>query len=146
MRSDDSSRQAGFSLLDLALAITILGLMCAVSLPAFGRLGERHSLLTEASRLRALMERLSVNSELYDQDFILELKRDSYSIRQKDSGKIIQTRQLQKPILISLKDNKPVEIEYRNGRSNTALSFELKASNIFCKFVLSLRGRVTQQC
>lgn len=138
----------GFSLLDLLLALSLLGVLTAATLPSLARLGRPNLLRTEATRLRLLVERLVAEASLGEAEISLLLETDSYTASQKSAESIllVETHRLPASVSIDPAQSSAAEVVIYAGQVSAPASIALTGGGATCFLRISLRGRVTQSC
>jgi len=133
----------GTHLLELLVALIIISILSAVSIPRLGEILNSSPLKLESQRLEQILKRYSARSIQSEKKFSFISKPSSYQIIETDSGVLRLSRQLSDKITL---DSKREIIVFSKSGVVSPASLTLRSKRSACTITISLRGRINRLC
>jgi len=142
-----SNINRGFHTIDLAVAILLLGLLAAISVPSIRETLHGHTLKSETRHLKSTMEQLTLQAAQREERILLTIGQAEYTARIGGSdGPLLITREFQDPVTALLTSIPPRTIYFHKSGVSSPASITLTTGSEYCSVILSLRGRVSVEC
>lgn len=137
----------GFSLLEILITLSLVGLAVTLAVPQFTSASNRLALRSEANSLRLFIERFGAYSLASKLQVNLKISSDSLSATIKD-GQIIGTHSIKRGAQITLPmtngASSSITLYPSISASPTTLVLSRRGSS--CSIIISLRARVRTVC
>jgi Tfp pilus assembly protein FimT len=137
--------QQGVHLLDLIIAILLITIIGAGSIPSLRALLYTNELKRQANLLRFRLETVLTESILHGQESSVSFGGSWYQISSQNSGSPVVFA-LPESIRAKLNSGHTQTIKFHSSGVASPTTIEVSSKNQKCQLTLSLRGRLEQKC
>lgn len=128
------------------VALGLILLIAALSLPSLAKLGRRHILLQQTRALAQDIELLVLDAWSTKRELTLELRPNRYTAQEKESGRMLFSKSIKAPLKLDLGHTAADLISFYPRQVVSPKSVLVNYADQSCRVVLALRGRVRFQC
>ena len=137
----------GYTLIDCLVALSLLGILVAASIPSTSSIQASHILKGESENLLGLIRKLVTDSQSSEDDIFLAITTRTYDVTTAKGKKYFGAPQfLKNPVEFIQPIGTTRTISFYKTGVTTPSTIWLKTPRDSCKIRISLRGRIKTTC